>query len=182
MASTGGNPADRKLVEQCLRGDEQAWKKLVAAHHGKLLESIHRLRVPRPRDSELAEEIADRVWNALSWKDFALLHLFEARKGNIDSFLAALARHELQHYGRKIQREREIRSEWARHHPQVIGGEEAEWPLILAEFANTLSPKEKTAFLMLLGKIPNTGQFSAGYWRVLTGRIKKKWDQFFHRD
>jgi DNA-directed RNA polymerase specialized sigma24 family protein len=182
MASAKGNQSDSQLVRSCLKGEDEAWRQLKAQYEKRLLGSIQARLAPKGRNPELAEEIADRVWDSLLWNDSYLLRMFDASKGSLAAYLTTLAHYEIGHYARRAQEEKEWSREWARHHAPVVAGEESEWPVVLADFMATLSKTEKRLVLTSLGKIPDTGEFRGKKkWNTLR-RIERKWEAFFRKE
>jgi hypothetical protein len=172
------------LIQECLAGDQEAWRLLHRLYHPQLLLKITELLGPGARkDRDTAEEIAGRVWLALVVRDSYRLRIYDPRRGSFNTYLRALVRQVIQ----QEYRRHGPRSRGGRHRPREVrlagaGGRDATilpTPLaaLLGEFEATLTPRERQ-FLRehLLG--PSAGdacfRVSSAYRRKLRQRVTAK--------
>ena len=82
---------DRDLVRRCLKGDVAAWQEMFDLCQPHLLVSIRSLLKPYGLNTNLAEEIASRVWFSLVGANGSLLDRFDAHRGcQLTTFVSAL--------------------------------------------------------------------------------------------
>jgi DNA-directed RNA polymerase specialized sigma24 family protein len=175
------NPADELLVQHCQEGDEAAWRLLYRRYHAPLLRAIARQLHMTADNDDLAEEIAARVWCALVVRGGLRLRLFDPGRGTLATYLAGLARQEIQEYyrsgpGRHLRRE--VPLDDARAADRAAAGPPG--PL-LDGFAATLTPQEVRYFHEgLLGHPPDPDArpLSPANRRKLKERVLRKLHAF----
>jgi DNA-directed RNA polymerase specialized sigma24 family protein len=169
---------DRDLVKRCLGGDVTAWQEMFDLCQPHLLVSIRSVLKPYGLNTNLAEEIAARVWFSLVGANGNLLERFDAQRGcQLTTFVSALARHELLMYWRteKRQRKREQAAMIRRPstHPEDADGFQIVWD----EFVDTLTDRERSFLeevLLVPTATPETENISqANFWQ-LRSRVMAK--------
>ena len=150
LGQTGSNAAellkaDRRLVDQCLSGQESAWARLFDLCHGVLLAAVRKQAGAGRCGEEFAEEIASRIWFCLTQDGGRLLDRFDPTKGcRLTTYVASLARHEILTYlrseGRRQRREQRKAMTF-----QDMTCDEGEDGLNrqIVEFLGTLTPRER---------------------------------------
>jgi RNA polymerase sigma factor (sigma-70 family) len=142
-----GAAEDRRLVDQCLAGDEAAWDELYRRHHPALLRVIKILLVSKTGRADLVEEIASRVWYSLVSENGRRLGRYDANLGcRLITFLTAMARNEiLQHI--RAERRRRAREQFASQ-PESVSPLLNNWQgkNLVEEFVSTLTPREREYF------------------------------------
>jgi hypothetical protein len=136
--------ADKDLAQRCVAGEVIAWQQLHNQCHDRLVRTIGALLRGRSQDSNLADEIAARVWYALVANDGELLMRYDPTRGaRLITFMRAIARDIIsRHYRserRRIDRECEALLERPRHHSSHLD----EIDVSLDEFLGTLTPAER---------------------------------------
>jgi len=136
--------ADRRLVERCLAGDQQAWEELFEQRHWPLLRGVRTLLGPYGRDVHFVEEIAARVWYVLLRNDGEVLARYDpSRDSRLGAFLMGIARLEMVQY---------VRSERRRRGRELLAGRKLlekqpacaqELDRLLNELISTLAPQEQ---------------------------------------
>jgi DNA-directed RNA polymerase specialized sigma24 family protein len=178
-----GAAEDRRLVEQCLAGDEAAWDELYRRHHPILLRIIKALLFSKTGRADLVEEIAARVWFSLVSENGRRLGLYDAGQGcRLITFLAAMARNEiLQHI--RAERRRRIREQFASQ-PESVSPLLNDWQgkNLVEEFVKTLTPREREFFRSnLLNISSDAPNFTTSNSWQLKHRVHRKL-KFFIRD
>jgi DNA-directed RNA polymerase specialized sigma24 family protein len=177
-------PSDEILVRQCLAGNPAAWNFLYRHYHDQLVRAGARLLGARSRDTELADEIAARVWCSLVFQNSHRLRAFDPARGRLSAYLAALVRQEVQHYYRP-------RRPGARQLPLVEGQAVQPPPDVPEsgqrdEFLATLTGQEQRFFLehlMARGEdAPPPRPLSPANYRKLKQRVLYKLHQFLRRE
>lgn len=173
------------VIQKCLTGDDAAWQELYSRYRPSLLDSIRSQLAGKADNADLVEEIAARVWYSLVWRDYQRLRAYEKGRAGFKTYLAALARQQIQLYYR--ERQRQSRREVPLANSDHNCGGCADWPSTATqeEFIATLSPREKQYFEQhLLGNI-GAAEFtflsSANRWK-LRQRVFDKLKAFLDRD
>jgi DNA-directed RNA polymerase specialized sigma24 family protein len=135
---------DLELVRRCLDGDFSGWQEMFDHCQPQLLATVRSLSKSDGGNTNLAEEIASRVWFSLVNMNGSLLERFDAHRGcRLTTFCNALARHELLKYWRS-ERRRENREETvARQRPNHRPSGSDESQMIWIEFVDTLTERER---------------------------------------
>jgi hypothetical protein len=181
--------ADHTLVERCLSGEVAAWEELYAQCHDMLVVSVRCLLGQARNDANLVDEIAARVWYALVANDGELLAKYDPKRGaRIITFMRAVAKDEICRFfrseRRRRRRERIACADKSPHHSD----EQAESKAALAEFWETLSPRElgfaTDHLLAVSGDIEqpvatSLPEYSAANIWQLTHRVYSKFVKFF---
>jgi DNA-directed RNA polymerase specialized sigma24 family protein len=186
---TASIAADHRLVERCLAGEVAAWEELYAKCHDTLLASVRSLLGQAHDDPNLVDEIAARVWYALVADDGELLARYDPKRGaRIVTFMRAIAKDEICRFFRTERRRRHREQIALRDKPAHHSDEQAQSEAALAEFWETLSPREMGfAADHLLATAGDRGEnvstssteySDANIWQ-LTHRIYSKFVKFF---
>lgn len=176
---------ETRIIEKCLTGDGTAWQELYSRYRPSLLNSIHKKLGGKANNADLVEEIAARVWFSLVWRDYQRLRVYEKRRAGFKTYLASLARQQIQLYYRERQRQskREVPLSGSDHRCR----DDAIWPPAAAqeEFIAILSHREKQYFeqhlLANAAEAESTFLSSANRWK-LRQRILAKLKAFLERD
>lgn len=173
--------SDRQMAESCLAGDPLAWDAFFHACQPILLAGIRKLLGPKGPDVDLAEEIAARVWLALLKNRGELLQEFDAHRGTaLVTFVASLARREVLQYlrmeRRRLARERVAAADRKRAGTLTVSSLRAQ----LAEFARTLTPREREFLDFHLSGPPNgkPSPFTKTNAWQLSHRVRRKLEAF----
>ena len=147
----GGNGAgkvraedDRRLIERCLAGDEQAWSELYRQQHPGLLKATKFVLGSDGKDPHLVEEIAARVWYAVVRDGGRVLAGFDPQRDRrLGVFLTGVARLEAKQQLRTDARRRARERARGRQGlgPQTVSPPEA--AAVLNEFADSLTACER---------------------------------------
>jgi RNA polymerase sigma factor (sigma-70 family) len=174
--------ADQRLVDECLAGDEAAWERVYGQCHPALLVSIKALLGSQAANDDLVQEIAARVWYSLLDGDGRRLQRYDAdRRCRLRTFLAALARREIQQYRRSEQRRQSREAVVAK--PPLADPGPTIWELnaSLREFLATLTPRESEFYEAYLLSFPagtSLRELSpANLWQ-LRHRVRQKLRRF----
>lgn len=132
--------ADLSLViERCLAGDPIAWEVMFDRFQPHLVAYIRYL-MQGEGGAEQAEEIAAAVWCSLCGDDYLRLQRYDAEAGSFLRYLGLLARHEIGRW-RRSARNRQARENRAARKESTL--DETERGLVLQEFLETLTPRER---------------------------------------
>jgi DNA-directed RNA polymerase specialized sigma24 family protein len=184
MSAEQARAAEQLLIDQCLASDEAAWQILYRQQQPLILAKVARLLGRRARSEDLVEEIAALVWCSLLVKDGGRLRRFDPERGGLASYLAALARQQVQLYFRPRVRRRRREVPFpknglpARSAPTWSSG-------MLQAFEATLSPQEKRFFEQVLLGIPGDPPLpplSPANFRKLKQRVLDKLHAFLYGD
>lgn len=135
--------SDRQLIDRCLAGEEDAWRELFTQRHPGLVRVSRSFLGHSRGDSQLAEEIAARVWLALLRDSGKALARFDpAQDRDFGTFLSGVARHEVLRYCRSERRRRLRETIAAQTASPSTKANSADISLLLREFMATLVPKE----------------------------------------
>jgi DNA-directed RNA polymerase specialized sigma24 family protein len=134
---------DLYTIARCINGEEDAWESLFHRYQPRLLAIIKGYLGPRSEVGDLdAEEIAASIWYSLVVKDSARLRRYDPTRGaKLLTYLAALARREIWKRYRRAQCRQSRESSVAR--VDATPGDDARWGLLLQEFLETLTPRER---------------------------------------
>jgi hypothetical protein len=174
--------ADRRLVEQCLAGEQRAWTLLYRHCHDGLLGSIRAFLGRNASDASLVDEIAARVWYALIRSDFELLARFDVSRGcRLSTFLSVLAKTEARLLLRSERRRRVREYAVSRRESGRNIREDSAETIAEEEFVATLSPAERSFYDDVL-KASFADSCSVNYspqntWQ-LRHRVRKKLERF----
>jgi hypothetical protein len=186
---TAGLVSDRRLVERCLSGEVAAWEELYAQCHDMLLASVRCLLGQTRSDPNLVDEIAARVWYALVANDGELLAKYDPKRGaRIITFMRSLAKDEICRFFRSERRRRRREKIACDEKSPHNTDDQAQSEAVLAEFWETLSPREMgfaTDHLLAIANADiqpyaksSSKYSSANVWQ-LTHRIYSKFVKFF---
>jgi DNA-directed RNA polymerase specialized sigma24 family protein len=182
MSTADESISERLLVEQCLAGKNAAWQQLCDQYQGRLRDSIQRSMGPEACNQSLVDEIETSVWESLQQGNGRRLRAFDASRGRLAAYLAAIGFGEiLKHRRRNHQRRaREVSLRW-----EPVDGQSGDWLLevMLEEFMAQLSPQELSFcrhFLLCRTEEPLMGLISASNARQLTQRIRRKLEAYLY--
>jgi DNA-directed RNA polymerase specialized sigma24 family protein len=141
---------DLYVIARCINRDEDAWKSLFHRYQPRLLAIIKGYLGPRAEVADLdAEEIAASIWYSLVVKDSARLRRYDPARGvKLLTYLSALARREIWKRYRRAQCRQSRESRVAR--VDAIPGDDGRCGLLLQEFLETLTPRERQFCLTYL--------------------------------
>ncbi len=143
-AKNEGLRADELLAKRCLAGEVAAWEQLYAQCHEPLLISIRIMLTTQNADASLVDEIAARVWYALVANDGEMLSRYKPSRGaRLITFMRARATSEIARYFRTEVRRRKRELAALRERPKHQAQDGAQPVNILAEFLDTLTPRER---------------------------------------
>ena len=173
-----GASLDRELVDQCLGGDEEAWRSLFDSHQPGLLSAIQAMLGRHRSNVELVEEIAARVWCALALRSGILLDRFDAHRGcRLSTFLAAVANNEIRQHWRSETRRRNRERTAARSKQYVEVSQVETSKAAFDDFLTTLTPRELAFFFEVLISAPDTladGAYTKSNTWQLRHRVLRK--------
>ncbi|MHB1035994.1 MAG: RNA polymerase sigma factor [Pirellulales bacterium] len=182
---TNGNGAvlDRKLVDQCLTGDEAAWEQVFRQCQPPLLTSIRGLLGRDSGRMDLVEEIAARVWCSLLDGGTDLMDRYDVGRGcRLTTFLASLAQNEILRYLRSEHRRRFREFSANRITDRGEGVPHLQTETTLGEFLSTLSPREREFCERFLLAAPEesdaSGYSTSNIWQ-LRHRVRSKLREYF---
>ncbi len=136
--------ADRKLVDRCLAGDDEAWQKLFERFHPRLQKAIRFFLGPDGVDPHRVDEIAGQVWYVLLRRGGCVLDRYCPDQGTpLGDFLVGVAKLEVLHHLRTERRRRSLEAATARIraiHPDLTAHE---LPVLLKEFLRALTASER---------------------------------------
>jgi DNA-directed RNA polymerase specialized sigma24 family protein len=169
---------DRDLVRRCLKGDVAAWQEMFDRCQPHLLASIGSLLKPYGLNTNLAEEIASRVWFSLVGANGSLLDRFDAHRGcQLTTFISALARHELLMYWRTEKRQRKREQAAMIRRPSVHPNDADCFQIVWDEFVATLTQRERSFLedvLLVPSATPETENLSQTNFWQLRSRVTAK--------
>lgn len=181
MPAGNDRVAEFALIQQCLSGDQSAWHQLYRQTNEPLLHLIAE-KLGHRANEELAEEIAARVWASLIFQDGKRLRAFDPQRGRLLTFLAALAR-------QQIQRLRRPRSRKGRHEVPLLDdqavpcSDDVLQATIRDGFLATLTRQELKFWhehLMPTPGAPAPPPLSPANYRKLKQRVFKKLHNFLY--
>jgi DNA-directed RNA polymerase specialized sigma24 family protein len=166
---------DAGFLKKVRKGDADAWQLLYHIYQPGLVLALGRLLQVPSAESDLVQELAQRVWCALQKNN---LQGFDPTKASFATFLAVLARRQLGLYRRDEARRTSDEDsphapEPADFHADVV--QEKSW---IEEFDAALTPRELAFFhKVLLGESTIAGELglSDANMRTLKKQILKKW-------
>ena len=177
---------DRKLIDDCVRGDSASWDRLYGAFHGPLLASIKAYLRPARPDTSLVDEIAARVWYLLVQNNFELLDRFDVKRGcRLTTFLSMLAKTQSRILFRS-ERRRRIREREA-YRPAIgtpIDAAPYDGNLSEQEFVSTLTSAERAFYkdVLVMPSASSGASYDAPETSQLRHRIKKKLNRYLNPD
>jgi DNA-directed RNA polymerase specialized sigma24 family protein len=178
--SLDGPAADRRLVDRCLAGDDQAWQELFAQQHHRLLASIRSMFGRSVNDPNRVEEIAACLWYELVADKGELLNQFDVDQGcRLSTYLSALAKSTAVEIFRADKRRR--RREVQVSQPELGGSLETEDQSNhrISTFLDRLTPRERGFCVeVLLNGTDSAGLYSPTNDWQLRSRIRRKLREF----
>jgi hypothetical protein len=169
------------IVARCLRGEYTAWETMFHHYHPRLV-SIIKVEMNCQCSTEQAEEIAASVWCSLCSEAYSRLRRYDPHAGRLLAYLAGLARREIWKKRREEQHRRSRESRAARMEATT---DEAGRGLIVQEFLDTLSRREREfclSDLMKQSRHPGRSDVSSTNRWKLRSRILKKCQTFILED
>lgn len=179
-AALDGPAADRRLVDRCLAGDDEAWRELFDQQHHRLLASIRSMFGPGVSDANQVEEIAARVWLRVLASDMHLLDEFDVSQGcRLSTYLSTLARSSAVEMFRSDRRRRQREAVVSRPDRQGAQPSLHQMAWRVGEFLQCLTPREREFCLeVLLSRETDDGRYaSTNHWQ-LRSRIRRKLSAF----
>jgi len=178
MSQPGHHASEEELiVTRCLRGEDTAWETMFQHYHPRLV-SIIRVEMNGRGSPDQAEEIAASVWCSLCGEAYARLRRYDPRAGRLLAYLAGLARRVI---WKRRREEQNRRSRECRAARRETAADEAEHGLIVQEFLDTLTRREREfclSDLLRRSRPPGpSGVSSANGWK-LRSRVLKKFRKF----
>lgn len=175
------DPELELLLAQCLNGDGSAWDLMFERYHPHLLSYI--LYLLRGEGGlELAEEIAAAVWCSLCSDSFIRLRRFDPAIGGFLRYLGLLARGEIWRR-KRADRSRTTRESRAARKESTVP--ECERGLVIQEFLDTLTPREREFCLCyLLNEFEPSSRrnFTAANGWQLRCRVFKKFRTYYGKN
>jgi len=169
--------AERRLVDQCLAGDEAAWNELFKTIHAPLVTVTKSLLTSKTTtDDELADEVVGRVWYSLVAEPARKLGRFDPARGcHLVTFLTALAKNEIRQHFRTEHRRRVRERKASRREARSSSLNLVQTPILFDEFLESLTPREREFLQVHLEdpKLPAEPFTDANAWQ-LKYRIRKK--------
>ncbi len=169
---------DRELVQRCLNGDVTAWEEIFKRSQPQLLVSIKSLLKPSGANTSLAEEIASRVWCSLVNANGNLLDRFDAHRGcRLNTFFAALARHELLQYWRSERRRRKREQNALDRRVKFRNADIDHVHMAWNDFVDTLTQRERQYLEEVLLAPPTASQHDrlspSNHWQLRSRVLAK---------
>lgn len=179
---SGNAHCDRRLVEECLRGDATAWETLYRQCHPAILATARAVCAARRDWRDVSDEIAARVWYKLVCDDYRLLRLFAFDRGtSLSTYVAAICRNQALNFGReeRRRRNREVTSDTPdecrrENRVRVASGH---LDVSFTGFLETLTPRERHLLRSLLfdeNSFVSNGSLSACNLRQIRSRLHRK--------
>jgi DNA-directed RNA polymerase specialized sigma24 family protein len=146
------------VIERCINNDKGAWESLFHRYQPRLLAIIKGYLGPRAEVGDLdAEEIAASIWYSLVVSNSARLRRYDpARGAKLLTYLAALARREIWKSCRRARSRQSRETCVARM--QAGPGDDSRCDLLLQEFLETLTPRERQFCLTCLMAIEQSSE------------------------
>lgn len=185
--------SDRRMIDEALSGDPEAWDRLYRAFHGPLTVAICSILKVKSPDLELIDELAARVWYSVARDHGALLARFDPSRGcRLTTYLSSIAK---DHAARMLRGERRRRRREAISCSEVLRtGDGVVEPAVTAsltidEFERTLTPTERRFFREILspeansrnGGNANPVKRTPANQRQLGHRVRCKLEHFLRR-
>jgi DNA-directed RNA polymerase specialized sigma24 family protein len=143
MCTIEESARDRFLLEQCLAGDEVAWKVLFEYYQPFLNILVKKSLGSRVRDEDMIRDICGEVWCALLSKARSRLVDFDPNKRcRLHTYLNHIARFEILHRVKAIN-QRMLRERIADLAPLVGRDQDGLADILLQEFLATLTLRER---------------------------------------
>jgi DNA-directed RNA polymerase specialized sigma24 family protein len=179
-AISDGPVADRRLVDQCLSGNADAWRKLFEQQHHRLLASIRAMFGHAVSDANWVEEIAGRVWYELLLDDGKLLGQFDvAQDCRLCTYLSEVARKTAVEMLRAEKRRRRREASVAQPERELSQESENQAIRRLSDFLGFLTPRESGFFVdILVSSTDRTAYYSPTNDWKLRSRIRRKLQEF----
>ena len=172
---------DHRLIRNCLSGDRTAWEALFQRCQPALIMVTKLLLRSDSSDPNLVDEIAGRVWYAIVTDPVRRLASFDPSRGfSLTTFLAGLARNEIRDYFRS-ERCRSVREKTAsRAERNPVRNSNRQMSLLIDEFLDLLTPREKLFLQCHLLTSPNDQSpvFTKTNTWQLRHRIRRKLSAF----
>lgn len=167
---------EARLLEGCLRGENEAWKAVFKHYHPKLVAYIS--VVSQSRSGEHAEEVAAAVWCALWCGESMHFRRYKPQFGGLLNYFKSLARVEIWRR-RRSERSRRFREYKVARNESTR--DEVGRGLVLQEFLATLTPREREFCLSILMSVSESGGrpdlSTCNEWK-LRSRVMKKFRMY----
>ena len=167
--------AERKLVDQCLAGEESAWNELFKTVHAPLM-TVTKSLLTSTTDDDLVDEVVGRVWYSLVAEPTSKLGRFNPARGcRLVTFLTAFAKNEIRQHFRAEHRRRVREKNASRQEARSPSLNLLQMPVLFDEFLESLTPREREFLQVHLKarELPEQPFTDANAWQ-LKHRIRKK--------
>ncbi|MDR3621117.1 MAG: hypothetical protein P4L85_17325 [Paludisphaera borealis] len=163
---------EARLLEGCLRGENDAWKAVFKNYHPKLVAYIE--VISQGGSGEQAEEVAAAVWCALWCGASTHFDRYDPQAGGLLNYFKSLARGEIWRR-RRSERSRRFRECKAARNESTR--DEVGRGLVLQEFLATLTPREREFCMSILTSVSEFGGreevSTCNEWKIRSRVMKK---------
>ncbi len=182
MADGSDNVADWILIHMYCEGDDEALRILHDGHRQSLLGFIKHLLREKGLRIDLAEDIFQDVWVALSKKKHKRLGDYNPERSSFNTHFGSLAREQILHrcHAEGYRNEHQVSLEG--HEPLDPGADEALTQAELAEYKESLTSQQRRCLdENLVGNPKQAAEppISGDNERQLKHRMEQKWDEHF---